>query len=144
MGCKCQVILRDSREKSGCQLGSVSGPLSVRSPADATAQVCLRGVRCAAWGLLREQNKVKGQRPLITTPKSCLKPERGSLAGMSAPPHTPSAGGPARPRRNAQRPSPCHTSEGAPETIPRHPGLIGWFPRVFCPSCVVPVVILSR
>lgn len=48
MGCKCQVIPRDSRENSGCQLGSVPGPLSGRSPADATAQVRLCGARCEA------------------------------------------------------------------------------------------------
>lgn len=47
-----------------------------------------------------------------------------------------------RPGRNAQRPSFCHTSQGAPETIPLNPKFLGGFLRVLCPSCVVPVVIL--
>lgn len=61
---------------------------------------------CGVGALARtDKKKEKGQRPLITPRKSCLKPERGSPAGVRPSPHTPPAAGPARPRTNAQRPS---------------------------------------
>lgn len=83
----------------------------------------------------------KKKRTIITKRKSCLKPECDSPPGVRSCTHTSPAGGPVRQRKNAQRPSSCHTSEGAPETIPLNLKFLGGFLRVFCPSCVVPVVI---
>lgn len=95
MGCKCQVIPKDGRERS--ELNSVlCGEIAARGrfrvttprvPPRGCGKICPCGVKCAAWGGWGCERGKLAVAPLITARNSCLKTKRGPPPGLRPFPH---------------------------------------------------------